>query len=127
MDIKKNTWVIFLLLIVLIVGFWLWISFYEKNSPATPVVSDTILFYGKECPHCIEVEKYIKDNQIEEKVAFDSLEIWHNKANSEIMLKKAQECGFEKDQLGVPFLYSKGKCYVGGPQVQNFFKKEAGL
>lgn len=127
MDMKKKVAFVLGGLVILAVGLWFWSSAQEKNAPATPVASDIVLFYGKECPHCKDIDKFIEENQITEKVGFDSLEVWHNKANSEIMLKKAQACGLAKDQLGVPFLYAKGKCFIGGPDVEEFFRQEAGI
>jgi glutaredoxin len=86
-----------------------------------------ILFYGNECPHCKDLEKFIEQNNIAEKVKFDYLEVWHSKANSRIMMEKAKECEISQDRLGVPFLYVKGKCFIGGPEVEKFFRQEVGM
>ncbi|EKE11416.1 MAG: hypothetical protein ACD_15C00084G0017 [uncultured bacterium] len=123
---KKNIAVLGLLF-VLAAGLLFWNFSKEKNISQTPVNSDIILFYGEECPHCKDLEEFIKKNNIAEKVKFNYLEVWHNKSNSGIMMEKAQECGFAKDQLGVPFLYAKGRCFIGGPEVEKFFKEEAGI
>lgn len=124
---KKKVVLVLSALVVLVGGLWFWSSYQTKNAPATPVSNKTILFYGNECPHCQDVEKFIEENKIAEKVSFDSLEVWHNKSNSAVMLEKAGECGFAKDQLGVPFLYASGKCFMGGPEVEKFFRQEAGI
>ncbi len=124
---KKNIIIMLALVIALTAGLWFWVSYQEKNVPATPTASDIVLFYGKECPHCQDLAKFIEEKKIAEKVGFDSLEVWHNKANSDVMLERAQECGFAKEQLGVPFLYAKGKCYIGGPDVEKFLTQEAGI
>jgi glutaredoxin len=87
--------------------------------------SSIMYFYGKECPHCQEVEKFIADNKISDKVKYDSLEVWHNPENAKVMKEKAQDCGLPTDQIGVPFVYSGGKCYLGAPKVEDFFRKTA--
>ncbi|MFA5993985.1 MAG: hypothetical protein WC823_03430 [Parcubacteria group bacterium] len=124
---KKNIIIMLALTIALTTGLWFWASYQEKNAPATLIKNDIVLFYGKECPHCQDLDAFIKKNNIAEKVNFDSLEVWHNKANSNIMLNKAEECGFAKDQLGVPFLSANGKCFIGGPAVEKFFTQAAGI
>jgi glutaredoxin len=113
--------------IVLIAVLWILISHQEKNSQATPITKDIILFYGKECPHCQDVEKFIEENKIMEKVGFDSVEVWHNQANSEVMMEKAKECGLSQENLGVPFVWARGKCFMGGPESEKFFRQEAGM
>jgi len=117
-----------IIFIAIVVGLWVWSSTTEsKNAAETPINTDIVLFYGQDCPHCKDVEKFIAENGIAEKVKFDSLEVWHNKANSNILLKKAQECNIAEDKTGVPFLYSKGECHVGTPDIEKFFKQAAGI
>jgi thioredoxin-related protein len=133
----KNKIIIFVVVFCLIsLGIWFW-GFNNQNSKQIKVTQNSeqinknapvILFYGKECPHCKDVEKFIENNNIKEKIKFEYLEIWHNKKNAEFFVKKAaEECGYSKDQLGVPFLYARGKCFSGTPDIVNFFKKEAGI
>lgn len=117
-----------IVLIIAVAGLWMWSSSMgSKDAVATPVNADIIFFYGQECPHCQEVEKFIADNKIADKVKFDSLEVWHNDANKNVFLQKVKECGIAEDQAGVPFLYAKGKCIIGTPDVETFFKQEAGI
>jgi len=113
-------------------GLWLWSSSVEETEnvqEATPIASDSgiILFFGNECPHCHDLDEEIEKNKIAEKVPFDSLEVWHNAENQKIFEDKAFECGYRKEQLGVPFLYADGKCYIGTPDIMEFFRKEAPL
>lgn len=117
---------------IIILGFvlWFWSARSEKieqNQPATPITSSTILFYGEECPHCKDVEKFIEENKIAEKVKFDSLEVWYNKKNNQLLMEKTRECSIEKNEIGVPFLYSEGKCLIGAPDIEKFFKEKAGI
>jgi glutaredoxin len=89
--------------------------------------NETIYFYGQECPHCLDVLKFLDDNKVGEKVTFTKKEVWHNKANAAEMQKRAAECGISPDGMGVPFVYGKGKCFVGTPDVEAFFKQAAGI
>lgn len=127
---KENKKAIFLSIVGVIfmlgVGLWFWSAYSPKTSTVqTPVTTNIIFFYGQECPHCHDVEKFISDNNISSKVKFDSLEVWHNSANADLMMQKAKECGIPQDQVGVPFVYSDGKCYIGTPDVEKFFQQAA--
>lgn len=86
-----------------------------------------VYFYGKECSHCKDLEKFLSENSIYEKVPFAKKEVWYNKKNARDMESRAKECGLEKEKLGVPFLFSEGKCFVGGPDVEKFFREKAGI
>lgn len=58
-------------------------------------------FYGKECPHCVNMHPLVARLKKEEGVTVESLEVWHNEANQERMNKvDAQMCG------GVPYFYN---------------------
>ena len=129
---KKNiliSGIIFLAIFGLIGGLWIWSagSGEQGNVAATPIVTDINFFYGKECPHCQDVEKFMEENKIAEKVKFDSIEVWHNKANSKILLEKVKECSIAEDEVGVPLLYARGKCIIGAPEIEKFFRQEAGI
>ncbi|MFA7209707.1 MAG: hypothetical protein WC120_05535 [Parcubacteria group bacterium] len=117
-----------IIFIALITGLWVWSSATgSKEAVATPITTDKIFFYGKGCPHCQDVEKFIGDNKIAEKVSFDSLEVWYNDANRKVFLEKIKECGIAEEDAGVPLLYVQGKCLVGTPDIEKFFKQEAGI
>lgn len=138
MQDKKN-YIIPVAALIVIVGFiaWGWKSGYLENSQNSGKATDSssnvapsneiIYYYGAECPHCADVTKFLDDNKISEKVDFSKREVWHNTTNSQDMEAKAKECNITPEGMGVPFLYAKGKCIVGTPEVIDFFKKEAGL
>jgi len=118
---------IIIFLAVLVFGLWFWRSYSSKNQGASSITSNIIFFYGQECPHCKDVEKFLADNKIAEKVKFDSLEIWYNKKNATLLQEKAVECNLKKEEIGVPFLYSEGKCLIGAPDIEKFFRDKAGM
>jgi len=89
--------------------------------------SDVVYYYGRECPHCKDVAKFLEENDIYGKVDFAKKEVWHNKNNGKELMEVAKKCGIDPNKLGVPFLVANGKCYIGGPDVEAFFTEKAGI
>ena len=89
--------------------------------------ASAVYYYGEECPHCKDVAKFLEENKIAEKIDFVKKEVWHNSKNKKEMDARAKICGIEPGGMGVPFVFSNGKCYVGTPDVIGFFKKMAGI
>lgn len=87
--------------------------------------NEIILFYGDGCSHCANVDKFIKDNNIEEKISFAKKEVYNNAANADELSKKAEKCRMDTKNIGVPFLWDGDKCFVGDANVIDFFKKKA--
>lgn len=55
-------------------------------------------FYGTECPHCVTMRPLVEKLEKEEKLKFESFEVWHNPEN----VKKLEE--YDKGRCGgVPF------------------------
>jgi glutaredoxin len=128
-----KTKVITVILIVL-AGFLFWgfqTGFFAGifSAPKPVVVpAGIILFYGQGCPHCKNVDDFISQNKIADKVKFSNLEVWYNKDNQAILKQVAQKCGITSSSVGVPFLYDgNSKCLTGDVDVINFFKTQAGL
>lgn len=131
---KQTVGVIFLVTTVVIVGLIVWGNKQSDNLPASTSTgqsgieqADITYYFGQECSHCQAVAKFIADNQIEQKVIFTKKEVWHNADNNKELQERAAECSLESDKVGVPFLFARGKCYIGETEVENFFKKEAGI
>ncbi len=93
----------------------------------TPQANGIIYFYGEGCPHCANVDQFLKDNKIEEKVSFEKKEVFNNQDNAKELVDLSQKCGLPSDQVGVPFLWDGSKCYVGDTDVINFFKQKTGI
>ena len=109
--------------VILIAGLWYW----TNPKEATNITSNIILFYGRECPHCLDLEKFIEENKIAEKVQFDRLEIFHNSKNRAVLTEKAQICGVDNAKVGVHFLFDavENKCLMGVSEIENFFTIKA--
>lgn len=91
-------------------------------------VSDITYYYGNTCPHCKEVDAWMKESKVDEKLKIVKKEVYDNASNAAELRLAAQKCGFDTTAIGVPFLYSPdGKCFVGTPDVIAFLKEEAGL
>lgn len=126
---NKKLILIILGVAIVAIGVWYWAKTSQKDENGTEINREAqlVLFYGRECPHCKELEKSIAENGIAEKVSFENLEVYHNKSNSQFLLDKAKECGIPEEEAGVPFFYARGKCLVGKPDIEEFLKKEAGI
>ncbi len=87
-----------------------------------------IFFYGNTCPHCADVEEWMKENKIEEKIGLVKKEVYDNRANSLELVKVAESCGLSTNSIGVPFLYTpEGKCLIGTPDIVGYLSDKAGL
>jgi hypothetical protein len=100
----------------------------ESDSSVAPKTQEEIiLFYGVGCPHCEIVDEFIEKNGIEEKVFFSHKEVYYNKDNANILIEKAQICGFDASGIGVPFLWDGKHCFVGDKDIIEFFKLQIGI
>jgi glutaredoxin len=101
----------------------------SSNTSSNSTSSTIILFYGEGCPHCAKVEEFIKENKIKEKIAFEEKEVYFNKENAKQLVEVAKKCGFNENEIGVPFLWDREnqKCIVGDEPIINFFKEKLNL
>jgi len=126
--------IILTILLIVIAGFLFWgfqtgffANIFSGPAAPTPLPPGIVEFYGQGCPHCKDVDDFIKANNIDQKVKFTKLEVWYNKSNAELLGQVAQKCNITSGSVGVPFLYDGLKCYVGEVDVINFLKNEAGI
>jgi glutaredoxin-related protein len=103
----------------------------QENSsiPSDLIDNKTpIFFYGNTCPHCEDIEEWMKENKIEEKVKLVKKEVYDNGANSFELAQAAESCGLPTDSIGVPFLYTpEGKCLIGTPDIVGYLSNKAGI
>jgi glutaredoxin len=111
----RKTIIISIAAIIIIIG----VILVFRQKPARGIT----LFYGQECPHCVNVEKYIQDNKIDEKVKLDKKEVYHNQDNAQKLGAIASGCGKDANQIGVPFLYDGKSCFEGQDEVINFLSQ----
>jgi glutaredoxin len=119
---KKNSVILSVLGIIAVVAAVVVFSRINYRPP-----SGIVYFYGDACPHCLNVEKFIEDNKIEDKVSFEKKEVFENEENAMELAGFAQKCRLSAANIGVPFLWDGSKCYVGDTDIINFFKQKAGV
>lgn len=96
----------------------------EVKSTSTLNKNSIIYFYGNTCPHCQELSKWLDENKVSKKVKYVKKEVYQNQANAQELQQAAAECGLDTSSIGVPFVYAKGKCYIGSDQAKEFFQKQ---
>lgn len=118
---KYQPLIIILIIIAVIGAILIWGKAAARMEAAKPKM---ILFYGDTCPHCKNVEEYIKANNIKAKLSFQELEVYNNKENAQLLGIKAKECGLDTSQgVGVPFFFDGQNCISGDQDIINFFQK----
>ena len=118
--------ILFLVCIILGVGFYFSLkgkSFSNYSS------GNLIVFYGIGCPHCAKVKEFITENKIKEKIPLDEKEVYFNRQNAKKLKEVAKICGFNENEIGVPFLWDgeSQKCIVGDEPIINYFKEKLNL
>lgn len=90
------------------------------------MAQEYILFYGNGCPHCAQVEQYISDNAVDEKIDIDMKEIYFNRDNLADLQVYLDKLGLDTHQIWVPFLVinNEDECsYINGSQpIIDFFQ-----
>lgn len=78
------------------------------------------MFYGEECPHCHKMMPLV-DKLIEEGIAIEKLETWHNEENAE--KHSSVDKGFCG---GVPFFFNdENKQWICGATDEETLRKWA--
>lgn len=115
---KKNKTIVIILSIIIVLAGLAYLG-RLTNKP------EMILFFGDTCPHCKNVEQYINDNGVKNKIKFQELEVYNNKANAELLTQIAKQCGYDTTQgVGVPLFFDGKNCIQGDEPIINFFKSK---
>ena len=137
-----KTAVVIVVAIVIVAAIFLVWHFAVPKTAVTPTAlpPGIVLFYGEQCPHCQDVEKFIVANNIDQKVKYTKLEVPFEfktstqlVANAELAVQLAKDCQLDASQgVSIPFLYNPdgtgaGKCLIGETDVINFYKNAAGI
>lgn len=124
----KNTEVLIGVGLVVLIGAIVAWGVYDRNeSDEGPPGEDMTLYWGDGCPHCENVEKFLEEKKVADKVDFLRKEVWKDRANAKEMERRARNCGIPAKDIGVPFLFSDGQCFVGEPNVENEFLRKASV
>ena len=121
-------------IITVLIIFAVLFGFYKITSQKPSSIvnlpdSDIVLFYGDTCPHCKDVEEFISQNQIDQKIKISKLEVYNNKENATLMAQMVKDNCLDKldpQGLPVPFLIdsSEKKCYIGTPDITNYLAEK---
>ena len=120
----KKTKVILVCLLV-VVGITLFLNRTKLPSSDAGIV----IFYSDSCPHCVNVENFLEENNVLEKVAYTRKSVDNNQKNIEELISKDRSCGLKEGNQNfgaIPLLWEKetNKCFVGDEDVINFFKEK---
>ena len=104
-------------------------SSQEGSLTTKPTINDNdpIFFYGNTCPHCEDVEEWMKVNKIEKKIKIVKKEVYDDSENAQELSLAAQSCGLDANNIAVPFLYAENKCYIGTPDIVSYLSQRTGL
>jgi predicted DCC family thiol-disulfide oxidoreductase YuxK len=109
---KNTTYLIIVLGVIILIALF----FIFRQSPP-------LLFYSDSCPHCQNVEKYISENGVRQKLKFRELEVSQNQTNAQTLERKARGCGLNTDQgVGIPLFFDGQKCYQGDTAIISYFQ-----
>ncbi|MHB9019887.1 MAG: hypothetical protein ACYC3G_03405 [Minisyncoccota bacterium] len=117
----KKTIIISLVCLVVVVGAFLFLS----KRPSSGSNSDLVIFYSDNCSHCLNLEKFLEENKVSEKVVYTRKSVDNDQTNVAELLAKASKCGI-KDGVGIPLLWDgeNSRCLMGDVDVINFFKEK---
>jgi glutaredoxin len=102
-------------------------GFFKSQSGAAPEMGKIVLFYGHDCPHCKDLELWMTNNGINDKVSMDKLEVQYNKDNQNLLKGAAKVCNMGETSIGVPFLWTgEGNCLLGVEPIEEFFNQKSG-
>jgi glutaredoxin len=94
-----------------------------ENSEEKP--EEDIFYWGATCPYCHDVQKWMEEQGVEEKIKITSKEVYNNQANYSELITRAKSCGLNTQRVGVPFFYTiDGNCLVGYPDIIEYLTEK---
>ena len=114
-----------ILAILLFFAFYYW----DASVAGVPVdFNGIVLYYSDSCPHCKNVEKWLTENNVAEKVNYTRKSV-DKAANVNDFFAKGAACGFKEgdNKYGsIPLLYDgeSGTCYLGEVEVVDFLEEK---
>jgi len=127
--IKK---IIYILIgIALIFGLYKLLSTPPKNnSPSNVIVEnpDLIFYWGDGCPHCENVEKWMAENNIDQKLKITKKEVYQDAENRKELIDSVNKYCPELNQngVGVPIGFDpvNNKCIQGDTTIIDFLSQK---
>ncbi|QQS61646.1 MAG: hypothetical protein IPN70_01815 [Candidatus Moraniibacteriota bacterium] len=120
--------------VFLVAGFVVWGFFLQETSAPTNVDikngdlgnpnAPVVYYYGDGCPHCEELQKFLDKEGVVYGEKLAKKEVWKNTTNNKEMMKKADLCNLEKENVGVPFVFAEDKCFIGA-EAKKYFESSS--
>jgi glutaredoxin len=106
-----------ILLILAAVAIVCVIALFIRSGGGTTLT----LYYSESCPHCVNVESFLKENTLP--IMIIKKEVQKNAANASELAKRVQSCGIPTDQgVGIPFLWDGKQCIQGDTDIIRFLQ-----
>ncbi len=90
--------------------------------------ADLILYWGKGCPHCENVKKYVRDNDLDSKLKIAYREVYYDNGNQTKLEETAKLCPeIDASQgIGVPLAFDpkEKKCILGDTPTIDWLKSK---
>lgn len=92
---------------------------------------DLVFYWGNGCPHCENVEKWLDENNTEQKIEVNYKEVYYNQTNQQELSQIVEEYCPEllgEDGIGVPLGFDPNskKCIQGDTPIIEFLSDELG-
>ena len=111
-----------IVLVLVIIALLVTIVYGSGNKNKS---SALVFFYGNTCPHCKDVDVWMRENNVEKILEIQKKEVYDNAANALELEKAAKQCGLATDSIGVPFLYTPEEiCIMGTPDIIDYLEKQ---
>ena len=104
------------LFFIILLGFFLLPLAGQAKEKAT-------FFYSYTCPHCKNVEEYIKDNDVNKYIQIEKREVSNNN-NNKLFNQISDEHNIPYNQRGVPVLIMTDQYIVGDAPIISFLKNK---
>jgi glutaredoxin len=113
--------------LAILVGGVMLLSGSDSTAPQDQSGNSPVLFVSDTCPYCRDVEAFMDENEIEDRVPLLIKEVSKSQANAQELGRASASCGLPPSAVGVPFLYAEGSCYVGAPDIISYLSEAAGI
>lgn len=85
---------------------------------------DIVFYFGDDCAECANIEKYLEENDVKNKIGLTEKNINKDEVAAQQMAEDAMYCNVDEESFGVPFLWTEGRCYAGEKNIINFFDEK---
>jgi len=120
----RSSWLVKPLLGGVGVIVFLTVVFFVARSGGGGLPEGVVLYWGAGCPHCAQVDAFITENNVEQKVRFERKEVYTNRRNAREMGRAAKQCGLPTDNIGIPFLWTGAQCLTGDKDIIAYFQQQ---